>query len=275
SFDGAEPSRHRQNVALRWRPGMEGELRGRTTAIVLDGTAMTPAEERHYDRAPIVEAIVSIQITPIGNDGMASLEGVSKALSEAYPNVQPLRHAAEFLPSAGHGDSDGYVSVSEDGKQIVQSRTDGFSFSRLAPYDRWESFVSEARRTWDAYAECVGSFDIQAFSVRYINELKIPFGTPLREFFNIYPALPDPSQLLSMVFMYYSIGVPLMGGTATVSMASIGATSDGRARILLDNTFRFPVTDQLAIWENMPQVRKLKNDTFESQLRAEFKETLV
>ena len=41
---------------------------------------------------------------------------------------------------------DGYVFTSADGKQVVQYRLDGFTFSRLRPYTRWEEVFAEAQK---------------------------------------------------------------------------------------------------------------------------------
>lgn len=228
----------------------------------------------HYDRAPIVEAIFDVDITPLGEENISSLEALGSRISETYPRMQPRRSAALPFHSAAVSESegDGYVFISEDGKQIVQARLDGFSFSRFSPYDRWETFIGEARRTWEAYYATAASLAVRSFSVRYINELLIPFGHPLNQFFNIYPALPDQTKLLSNLLMLVELPTDEMSGRVSILMSFLGA-SPGGARIGLDNTFSFHATSVEDIWQNMGVVRKMKNDLFQSQIREELKNT--
>ncbi len=69
----------------------------------------------------------------------------------------------------------GYRFDSNDKKYVLQARLDGFSFSVLSPYDRWEVFRDEARRTWDMYRSVVEIEAITRIAVRYVNRLDIPF----------------------------------------------------------------------------------------------------
>jgi uncharacterized protein (TIGR04255 family) len=43
----------------------------------------------------------------------------------------------------------GFKFTSLNKQQILQAQIDGFTFSTLAPYDRWELFRDEARRLWE------------------------------------------------------------------------------------------------------------------------------
>lgn len=49
---------------------------------------------------------------------------------------------------AGVGAPDGFLLSSSDKLRIVQARLDGFTFSRLAPYETWERLRDEAKSAW-------------------------------------------------------------------------------------------------------------------------------
>ena len=66
--------------------------------------------------------------------------------------------------------------TSEDGRQVAQLRTDGFSFSRLAPYEDWSTFFAEAGRLWGAYIDIAEPRRTTGVAVRYINQIVVPPG---------------------------------------------------------------------------------------------------
>ncbi|HEV3157222.1 MAG TPA: TIGR04255 family protein [Candidatus Baltobacteraceae bacterium] len=214
-----------------------------------------------YERPPILEAILSFKVAPLGKEKMPLLAGVGGLLSGDYPKQETYKN---------RDTETGFIFTSENGKQTVNATLAGFSFGRSAPYDKWETFISEARRTWNIYSEAIDGIVIQAFSIRYVNELRIPLGIPIHEFFNIYPALPDPSNLLNYFFMRVDTDIEEPPGHVTTYMQSRGLSEDNqnkRANIHIDNTFAFKVEDQIPIWDSVEKIRDIKNKTFESQIK--------
>lgn len=55
--------------------------------------------------------------------------------------------------------------------RVFQARLDGFTYSRLAPYDCWEDLCGEARRLWRQYREFAKPERVSRIAVRYINRL--------------------------------------------------------------------------------------------------------
>jgi uncharacterized protein (TIGR04255 family) len=218
-----------------------------------------------------VEALVEFSITKLDVAKLPALESLGDLLGSDYPDKR--RRAEADVPSRSVSAAEGFVFVSSDGKQIIQARVDGFSFSRLAPYDRWETFIHEARRTWQLYVRAVGDVEIRAFSLRFINELLIPVGIPLYNFFNIYPAMPDRATLFNGMFLFAQTDLHVLPGTLSVIMAPVAQAGE-QVRIALDNTFRFRIRDESTVWENLETIRKVKNDTFEAQLTQQLRDTL-
>lgn len=250
----------------------------------------------HYHTAPIVEAVLDFDVATLPSTALTNIEEMGQYLGTTYTRSEPLKHGR--VSRATFSDADGVAFASDDGKHLVQARLDGFSFSRLAPYDRWETFIAEAHRTWDVYADHIlRGQQITGFSVRYLNEFKLEYDVPLHVYFNVYPAMPNSDTLFSTVF--------LMVGTATEDLPGRQLTvlaprpiidrldDNGEQRVtqpqqvsddvdrtvptfpmILDNMFQFEADNAANAWAVMDRVRKIKNDTFNSQITDRLKEKI-
>lgn len=103
-------------------------------------------ETQHFERAPIVEAIVGIDLQEmLGDDSQPILKALGDQLQPAYPSREDIV-LGQFKFEIGSGSQPkqediqlGYFFKSTDRLQVVQARKNGFGFSRLAPYQDWES----------------------------------------------------------------------------------------------------------------------------------------
>jgi uncharacterized protein (TIGR04255 family) len=234
---------------------------------------VTPSfEQRHYNHAPIVEAVLGFRTSSINAERLDALQAVGHRLIADYPIVATLSNAKSSEVSTS---PIGYSFTSTNGKQIVKAGLNSFSFHRLEPYDCWETFISEARRTADAYFEIVPPVAVTALWVRYINVLKIPFYVPLHHFFAVYPAMPNPDVLFTKIFMHVETEIEELPGSLAVRFTPTAESDEEHFRMLLDNTFTFNIRDRNTAWDNLDLIRRIKNSTFESQLRDELKETLA
>lgn len=220
----------------------------------------------HYDTAPIVEAVLGFEIDRLPPEKLALLPRMPGEFGDSYRDVKPIERGKNVSRLSSQ-DAEGFVFTSEDGKQLIQARSDGFWFSRLTPYDRWEPFIEEARRTWAIYRDIVGPSGIHTFHVRYVNLFLIPLGIPLHEFFNIYPAVPKRQKLFSSMLLFVRYDLEELPGNLTVVMFPSGPGGNSQSiKIGLDNTFRFKFREESAVWENIDHIRRVKNDNFQSQL---------
>ena len=94
-------------------------------------------------------ADVTVQQTPLPDQNIYGLTALTPGMTgsavtagDNYTNEYAININAAGLRQ----EQNGYIFASSDERQIFQARLDGFSFSRLAPYDRWETFRDEARR---------------------------------------------------------------------------------------------------------------------------------
>ena len=109
----------------------------------------------------------------------------------------------------------------------------------------------------------------------YVNAVPFPFNIPLSELFNTYPAIPDQSVLFNFLSMNYRIPIDeIPGGEVAVLMMNLPRGEDS-GMMLLANTFTFIVAEEESIWKAMPTIRKVKNSTFESQLKPILKERFI
>src|SRR4051812_33401511 len=97
--------------------------------------------QRHYNRAPIREAVIDIRADLPSDVTLEVLSSIQVAQKELYPEFQNRYQlevqgemGASFTMNTRHAQL-GYVSRNKDQTQIFQARLDGFTFSRLAPYE--------------------------------------------------------------------------------------------------------------------------------------------
>jgi uncharacterized protein (TIGR04255 family) len=64
--------------------------------------------------------------------------------------------------------------VSADAKQVANFERDAFSFSRLAPYETWSNFCTEALRLYDLHLAATDLVHAQRIGLRFINQFDPP-----------------------------------------------------------------------------------------------------
>lgn len=175
-----------------------------------------PEEFPHLPKAPIVEAIIDLRAraTPPWEPGTVR-ERLTAALESYSEALELVEQRFEFTPSvppratASQSASRGVMLRSSDERQIVQLRHDGFSFSRLAPYEQWETFVAEALRLWGIHCELLQPEDVQRVSVRFVNRILLPLGSDFGDFFQVEIAkVPAPSWTLQGFLRQHSWLLP-------------------------------------------------------------------
>src|SRR6266550_4303259 len=107
-------------------------------------------EGLHLAHAPIVEAVIDINCDlPPETDFSELKDQAKQALSSSYPKARrriTQQHefgitTAESLPATVARGVTWLQFLSEDEKQVVQFRGEGYSFNRLAPYGRLDDYL--------------------------------------------------------------------------------------------------------------------------------------
>ena len=205
------------------------------------------AQPRHLDRAPIAEAIIdfrariSVQVDPRAFAELATevgpLYGPPKGMNllefawRTTPGKKPEGRQID------HGLT-GFRYDSEDGKQIAQFHKGGCTFSRLAPYTKWDEVFAEASRLYRVFVQAGQPDEITRIAVRYINRLLLPEAEvgDFRRFLTAPPALPpDVGAALSGFLTRVQVRDPATGIAGTITQTIQRRVGEpGKLPVILD-----------------------------------------
>lgn len=236
--------------------------------------------KRHLPHAPIKEAMIDIQVALPEKVNTEALNSRYAQIADQYPKHETLQrgefglHSNEGEPTRltiGHTVV-GYRYTSENAQRVVQFRMDGFTFSRLEPYDTWEEMKEEAVRLWDIYAESVSPNPITRIATRYVNLLKLPLNTELKEYLTAPPTIPEGlSQELSSFFTRIEIREPSIGAHGILTQALEGVREDHAPMVLDIDVYiarQFDPSEK-EFWDCLDQLRDFKNTVFFESITEE------
>ena len=230
-------------------------------------------EKRHLPHAPIKEALIDIQVAFPKKVTVEALNSKYARIADQYPKHETLQRGEFGLRNEdGHPTTvtightiAGYRYSSEDGRRVAQFRVDGFTFSQLEPYNTWEELKEEAARLWEVYVDAVSPDPITRVGTRYINILKLPLKTELKEYLEAPPTIPAGlNQELGSFLTRVDLHDPTIDARGFLTQALEGV-HDNYAPIVLDIdvfvTKEFdPREDNL--WQCLEQLRDFKNTVF-------------
>jgi uncharacterized protein (TIGR04255 family) len=232
-------------------------------------------KDRHYAKAPIKEAIIDIQITKPATVNLESFENAETRLPPGYKErtgllVAELQgHFADGQFTAATNQNEiGYRFVGGQGKHVVQFRVNGFTFSRLAPYETWVQFRDEAKRLWDVYHAIVGSQSVPRIGLRFINQLDLAADLrDFRDFIRCYPEVSsDLPQQLAGFFMQLQLPQVDLGAMVVITEAMVAPPRPDVVSVVLDiDVFKegLNLESDEEIWSTVETFRLRKNLVFE------------
>lgn len=155
----------------------------------------------HLPKAPIREAVVDIRCQLPDTFSSNDLLALHDEIIGQYPEKKVIRRFEggfqmehdTIEAKTTHFGIDGYQFLKDDSLQVVQFRLDGFTFSRLFPYTRWESVRDEAKRLWEIYRQKTAPTTVSRVALRYINDLVFPLGSDGWEKWLTAPPKAPPS----------------------------------------------------------------------------------
>jgi len=245
------------------------------------------AEYAVLKNAPIIEALIDISIRMKDDLRVEHFDTLTDLIANEYPEKKK-RHKWEGKLEFKKGQRpfseiaetvDGYVFSSADKKQILQTRLDGFTFSRLKPYETWARFRDEALRLWRKYSE-ITSPEITRVAVRFINKLEIPF--PIRDFSDYLTAAPTvPAPLPQSVSGFLTrvvIHEPSIDAAAIITQVLEQIVSPDILPIFLDiDAFKLKpegISEEEAC-QILEQLRNFKNKIFFESITEKAKELFL
>ena len=178
------------------------------------------------------------------------------------------------------GGLQGYIffSAESDPSKAVQSRLDGFAFSKLKPYENWPTFRDEARELWQRYVAVAHPTSVKRLALRFINRISLPrsvydFGEYLRTIPDIPETLPHG---VAEFFMRLVIPQPNSQATAIITVATnVNELNEAIIPVIFDiDVFAELMIDpeSNAIWEIFEELRVIKNDYFFDSLTEKTRE---
>jgi uncharacterized protein (TIGR04255 family) len=232
----------------------------------------------HYKNAPITEALIDVRVELRAEFEFEQLHAIKSLVANEYPREELVTMATariSFGPEVHSSTQHKKIGLklwSVGDKQVFQARLDGFTFSRLEPYETWERLRDEARRLWDIYRESVKPTRITRIAVRYINQLILPGERAEPEdYFKTYPYLtPDlPRELRDFGPFVMSLQLPQpdLKGTLVINEASAQPKRPDTLSIILDIDLfveQPEIDDEESLWGLFQRLRERKNLYFEA-----------
>jgi uncharacterized protein (TIGR04255 family) len=245
------------------------------------------SQRLHYDRAPITEAVINFETVPPSTLAPDRLVQLLPVLPPGYlPQTSKLMDAKSTTRSVEDGKIEitetvyelaGFRFEREDGAYVLQARVDGFVFSALPPYRRWEGFRDAAIAAWAAYKQFCAPEMITRIGLRYINRLDLPHraGTSLvhlEDYLTIYPEVPDdhPVGVMSAFFAQVQSVQHDLEASLVINVALPPDTIPDHASVILDiDLFRevlWETASDKPTWEFLEQLHERKNEVFEATI---------
>jgi len=240
----------------------------------------------HLTRAPIAEAIIEVRTqasTPWEEDAIS--KGIKQAVPD-YPVIQPLnmlRHELKVEPGQKPEQSvhdlgwRGLRCETEDKLQVAQFYRDSFVFSRLQPYENWDSFYAEAMRLWRIHRSIAKPEQVDRLGLRFINRIRAPQGQSfeLEDYLTVAPRTPEGIDYPFVSFLHQdSFQVP--GHPYGVNVVKTVQEAEGTWLVLDIDVFTTQSieADQLGDSPHLQEMRWLKNKFFFSSITEKAKEEM-
>jgi uncharacterized protein (TIGR04255 family) len=235
------------------------------------------ADIRHLPRAPITEAVIDLRVeTPPGTTVEALLHALERRNYFGYMKKGAIvRGEFGFAFSvqegpkpvtAGRATSIGVRLHSPDERYVAQLSMEGFTLSRLQPYESWEDLVREAARLWGGYLDSLPTDRVVRAATRYINNLRLPPTESLGRFLKLPPALPEGlPEVLSAFLQRFVIHDPASEATVILTQALEAGSPERNLPFILDiDVFRVATFSPRGtqVWDCLEQLRLLKNRVF-------------
>ena len=235
------------------------------------------------ERAPIREALIDFRVNLGTSPVPEAFEELARSLEGGFPTQDPIHQfhgQIRFDPDGvvaeqPQGGLHGHRLVSADGLDVAQLRYDGFTFSRLAPYESWAQMLDDAWPVWERYVTDLRPAGIGRIATRFINCIEVPPHGRLDKVLTAPPQIPAgwPSECSAFLFRYVLQATE--GITANVSFAT-EAGAKGLASLILDiDCYKLSDfhTSGETIKETLEDLRRVKNRVFFESLTAEILES--
>lgn len=165
---------------------------------------------RLYAKAPLVQATVSINVSPPDGFNPEAFDGARHAFEESYASIVPvmrgqlqINFGAAGSSAASNQEMIGLTFSRQDGQQAFRYLANECTFTRNAPYGRWEEFAKDFEPVWLAFVDANPVSSCDRIGLRYVNRFDFPTSEVLLfDYFRVFPALStDLPQTMDGFFL--------------------------------------------------------------------------
>lgn len=241
------------------------------------GSDLNMYDHEVFPNAPITEALIDLQVSMDDEFTLDRLKPVAELLQETFPQREEKTvHHQSIKLQANVGVSElstrtepvGSILFSEDRDEAVQIRVNGFTYSKLKPYENWPSLRDRARNLWGQYVETVKPVKVVRIATRYINRIELPkeeldFDDYITTGVRIGEGIPQ-----GMTEFFFRAVIPSadhsMHAVVSSTFEPTGDDIDTVPYILDIDVFRPVVADPSSdeVWKILEHIREYKNAIF-------------
>ncbi|MFH1746388.1 MAG: TIGR04255 family protein, partial [Planctomycetota bacterium] len=166
----------------------------------------------------------------------------------------------------------GFRLESADQPYIAQFTRNGFVFSRITPYENWNSFTKEAKRLWQIHVELTEPSEIERLGVRFINRIVPIELDKLDKILTLPPQHPASLTLPIGEFLHRSRftvpGYPYILNIIQTTQPPSPPETDSLGLIMDIDVFTTQTVDlnEATLDSRLAEMRWLKNKAFYSLL---------
>ncbi len=230
--------------------------------------------------APSIEAVIYWQAHA---SKALTLTDLTNELTRRLPEY-PIRQPQHNIEISASLEADGTSEVSQRTHQnglrlqdehhhVAQFTQTGVAFSRLEPYEQWESFKDEALKFWDIFLELAEPIAIQQLGVRYINRISLQDGETPETYLKQTPSAQaeiglELGGLRKASFFYqdtYGVpGTPYSVSWVRTIQTQLREALTERALIIDINVFTTALVtpDRESLIQRLSEMRWIKNKLF-------------
>lgn len=225
--------------------------------------------------APSIEAVIYWQAHASKGLSIIDLTNELTQRLPEYPIHQPQHNIeisasvrADGTSEVGQRTQQNGLRLQDERHHVVQFTQTGVVFSRLEPYEQWESFKDEALKFWDIFLELAEPISIQQMGVRYINRISLQDGEAPETYLKQTPSAQAALGLQKASFFYqdtYGVpGTPYSVRCVRTIQAQLQEALAERALIVDINVFTTTLVtlDRESLIQKLSEMRWIKNKLF-------------
>lgn len=232
---------------------------------------------KHLENAPIVEAVIDFRVLRQEQVSAETFAGIGSSIGGHYKltgSIQSFQARFGVVQGKPLDASQSQTVLGfryQTETEIAQFRVDGFTFSKIRPYTRWEDVSGEAFRLWKVYVDLAKPREVTRVAVRYINRMQLPSVQDLGEYLEAPPLLPAPvPQIVRDFLTRVYVRDDKRNASAVIVQALEPRVDQNPISLLLDiDAFRDvnEPPDDSELPSLFGQLRELKNEIFFASLK--------